>query len=250
MSRWRVAGWLALGALGCAGSQGTKPHDMSAARHRAAAGTEQAEAARHARRYDPAPPTCTRGGWDQGLESFGVCWTSTDNPTSQHQADAALHRALAEKHRAAAESLRDAEAAACAGIAEGDRVTSPFYHREDIVGAQKVEATVKRDGAQTTQLAGAKVVFRAVPGLTAQRLQGLVDCHMARAAALGHVVPGTEYCPLMLKGIRALVSSTKEGVALQVVSDDPATAEEIVHRVLPRKPDPPVHGRDASAQKR
>jgi hypothetical protein len=37
---------------------------------------------------------------------------------------------------------------------------------------------------------GAVISFRATPGLTAQWLQRVIDCHLARNAALGHTVGG------------------------------------------------------------
>jgi hypothetical protein len=160
-----------------------------------------------------------------------VCWTSEVNPTDQHKADAAEHHELAEKHRAAAQALRDAETSSSAGLDEPDRDTSPFYHREDIASVSKVERSVMKGRVQVSQLAGGKAVFRAVQGMTAEWLQRVVNCHTARAAALGHQVPEMSYCPLVLKGITATVSSTGDGFAIEVTSEDAATADEILKRM-------------------
>lgn len=53
----------------------------------------------------------------------------------------------------------------------------------------------------------------------------------ATRAALGHAVPEMSYCPLMLVGARAKVSSTGDGFAIEVTADDARTAREIWRRM-------------------
>ena len=74
------------------------------------------------------------------------------------------------------------------------------------------------------------MTFRAVQGMTAEWLQRLVDCHLARNASLGHVVPEMPNCPLVPNGAEAHVSSTGNGFAVIIQSSDPATAREILAR--------------------
>jgi len=208
----------------CAADPGTRPHDMSAAQHQAAAEQEETAAAGHDAQYDPAATkaeTQCKGR---------VCWTSRANPTDKHSADAQKHRELAAKHRAAGEVLKQAEAQACAGIDEEDRDVSPFYHREDIASVSPAEEQIKGGKGTTTRTSGARIVFRAVPGLTAEWLQREVDCHIARAAAMGHSMPDMEYCPLALKGVKAAVSSAGNGFAVEVTSADAQTVDEILKR--------------------
>ena len=50
--------------------------------------------------------------------------------------------------------------------------------------------TVKSGKSSTQKDVGATVVFRAVPGMTAEWLQRVVDCHLARAAAVGQAYRG------------------------------------------------------------
>src|SRR5699024_11191603 len=116
-----------------------------------------------------------------------------------HRKDAERHRKLAEKHRAASKALVDAEQRFCSGIPEADRDTSPFYHREDLRAVQGLknapDASDVYSGGATSAveiqqiekevvgpggLQGARVTFRAVPGMTAEWLQRVVDCHLAR----------------------------------------------------------------------
>ncbi|MCI0570459.1 MAG: hypothetical protein L0Y66_06885 [Myxococcaceae bacterium] len=108
---------------------------------------------------------------------------------------------------------------------------SPFEHVEDIASVE--ELIIRTGGPKvgpTAKLVGATVTFRAVPGMTAEWLQRVVDCHLARNAALGHVVPEMPDCPLVPKGVQAQVRSTGSGFAVEIRSDDPATAREILSR--------------------
>lgn len=213
--------------LGCASTPGARPHDMSEAQHQAAASNEEVAAASHGEEYDPAAK--------QTVEKCGpgkrACWTSIENPTAEHQRDAEKHRKMAADHRAAAQALRDAENQSCAGLSDEDRDMSPFYHREDIAEVKPHVAEVRVGNRQPTKkTTGADVVFKAVPGLTAEWLQRIVDCHIARASAVGHNMPEMDYCPLVLKNVTAQVSSTGTGFAVAVTSDNPETAKEIIRR--------------------
>src|SRR5690348_10038047 len=99
--------------LCCGGSsQGTEPHDMTAAQHEATAGHEQQLEAQHEQQYDPKAEEKSR----ECEPHHRGCWTSVTNPTQEHLDQAREHRELAEKHRAAAQALRDAEAQSCAGL--------------------------------------------------------------------------------------------------------------------------------------
>ena len=209
----------------CAADPGTQPHDMSAAQHEAMAKQEENASASHEAQHDPNATTSTTqcGG-------KGGCWTSTSNPTAQHAEDAKHHHELAQKHRAASAALASAETSACVGISDDDRDTSPFYHREDIESVAPLTEDVKTGKGVTKKQVGSTIVFRAVPGMTAEWLQRVVDCHMARAAAVGHEMPEMAYCPLELKGVKAKVTSTGSGFAINVSADDAATVAEIQKR--------------------
>ena len=113
------------------------------------------------------------------------------------------------------------------GITLIDRDSSPFSHAGDI------ESVVPARTAEVkgrSQLEGAVITFQAVPGMTAEWLQRVVDCHLARNAAIGHVVPEMPDCPLVPKGVEASVTSTGTGFAVRVRSDEPAVAKEILAR--------------------
>jgi hypothetical protein len=211
----------------CASTPGAQPHDMSAAQHEAMAAAEADAAAAHAAQYEPqasAPDPCIGGA-----KAYGGCWTSRRNPTAEHLDEAKKHEKMAADHRAASQALRDAEARACVGVSEADRDMSPFAHRDDITAVQP--ATVHISGKQPRDAnVGAIVMFRAVPGMTAEWLQRVVDCHLARNAALGHEVPEMPYCPLVPNYTTATVTSEGDGFAVFIASTNADSAREIGKR--------------------
>ncbi len=198
---------------------------MSAAEHQAAARSESSAAEAHADQKDPSAtpkqPLCSgRGG----------CWTSTASPTAQHSDAAKRHRDLAAKHRAASTALTDAEVRSCAGLSEEDRDMSPFAHKEDIQAVSPLTKETKSGKGSTSKEVGVTVVFRAVEGLTAEWLQRVVDCHLARASSVGHDMPEMGYCPLIPKGAEATVTSAGNGFAVNISAKDQATVDEIKKR--------------------
>jgi hypothetical protein len=106
---------------------------------------------------------------------------------------------------------------------------SPFYHREDISAVQPAYEHISGKHARD-QLVGAVVTFRAISGLTAEWLQRIVDCHVARNSAVSNDMPEMSDCPLVPKGISAKVSSSAEGFAVTIESQDPSTAKEVLRR--------------------
>ena len=198
----------ALVMAGCGG--GPNPHDTSIAGHERIAEQHEAEANAAQSRCAPGTP----------------CWKADDRDS------VATHREAAAQHRAAAASLRQAEATACVGLSDEDRSMSPFEHHADIAGVEAfTEPTAASSkGGATRRAAGATVTFRAVPGLTAEWLQRLVDCHLARNAALGHDVPEMPNCPLVPKDVVAHVHSSGAGFAVDIESENPDTAREILER--------------------
>ena len=200
---------------GCASTPGARPEEMSAAGHEHAAHIHAAEAA-------------TLEAGCNNLNA-AVCWTSVGHPTAETRLRAEQHRRMAADHRAASQALHDAEARACVGIPELDRDESPFQHREDIESVSPLYVPLSaKSGAQ--RLVGATVQFRAVPGMTAEWLQRIVDCHMARNAAMGYQMPEMAECPLMVKGATATVTSTGNGFVVRIEAQDYDAASAIRER--------------------
>jgi hypothetical protein len=221
---------------------------MSTAQHEREAEDHARAAEGHRGQFEPHPPKSRIGGrsrrrrwWRRDCFSAeasrtelrsDVCWTSVRNPTAVHLAAAEEHERRASSHRGASVALREAEARACNGIAPGDRDMSPFEHPDDIAS---VTALTRRESDPPSALPwertiGVVVTFRAVEGLTAEWLQRVVDCHLARNASLGHVVPEMPNCPLVPRGVEARVSSTGEGFAVAIRSADQSVAREVLSR--------------------
>lgn len=220
--------------VSCA-SSGTEPHAMTAAKHEETARNEEAASQEHQKQYDPSQTVAPQGG------SFGqyvgcpgspaaMCfpgWSSVRNPTESHLADARRHAELAARHRAASQELRGVEARTCNNISAGDRDMSPFYHREDIVS---VEPSTERTGRYGRRVVGAEVVFAALPGMTSEWLQRVVDCHLARNAVLGDDDKTMSYCPLAVPHTTAVVHSVGNGFAVDIRAIDDRSVKDVVSR--------------------
>ena len=221
-----IAGAATALVVACASTPGATPQDMSVAQHEAMAKRLDNSAAAHAgdpKQTDSRRMNCTGQPATGGGLMF-PCWSDDDT------ADAEKHRKMAADHRAAAKALRDAEAQACAGLSDADRDMSPFHHRADILSVEPLLSKAVSSRDQYTKREGAIVTFRAVPGLTAEWLQRIVDCHVARNAALGNDVPEMPYCPLVPKGVHATVSSVRGGFAIAIRADDVGGAEDVLRR--------------------
>ena len=207
---------------------GARPHDMSAAQHEREAKRETEAADRDAATYDPKARAVVQGCGPND----DVCWRSKRNPTAEFRRMAEEHQRAAAEHRAASGALRDVEDKACVGVANDDRDISPFERTEDIASIEPVteQRWAGRGRLRRTVTAGVRVVFQPVPGLTAETLQREVDCHLARAAVLGHNLPEMPNCPLVPKGAEAHVSATAQGLAVVVRADDLNAAADIAAR--------------------
>lgn len=228
-------------AAGCGPAAGTQPHAMSASQHEAAASQEQQAAESHGEQYDPEATVTKKKNCAvraAGKYSEVPCWTSETNPTEEHTKDSKHHQDLAAQHRAASETLRTAEARACSGVPDEDRDMSPFAHREDIRSVSALEEELRLGKSVARRMAGAEIVFQAFPGMTAEWLQRVVDCHLARNAAIGHEAASAEmaHCPLTLRGAQATVRSVTGGFAVAIRADDSDVAKEILRRAESMKP--------------
>lgn len=218
----RLSALVALFLTGCA-SSARRPVVMNAEVHSSAARDEAETAATHDARVGHEE-RASHGWCGRPLDTIGFCWTSLVSADSEHHRAAERHRQAAATHRGRSSALRAAEESACAGIAESERDQSPFSEREDILRVDVDERV------------GVTVVFRAVEGMTAERLQRVIDCHLARNAALGHEVPEMTYCPLVPAGVRADVRPAVGGFAVVLTTTDPAASAIVYERALALRP--------------
>jgi hypothetical protein len=199
-----------LSSIGCAEQS---PPKMGVEQHEEAAQAEQ----RAASAADP----CVSGRTPQDAP----CWTSHSSEIAEHE------RAAAEQQHVA--DLQRAEQQACADVSKEDRVQSPFSHREDILSVQPL---VMKPPDGVAREVGAVVVFRKIPNLTAQKLRDIVDCHLARNAALGVDRPDLAYCPLTVnplafKNLKVGVTERTDGFALTLETSE---NREVAHEILLR----------------
>jgi hypothetical protein len=211
-----------IGGLGCllvaCASRGLPPpaHHPSASEQDALAQAEEAAAREHLTAAKVKLGRCTAS-----LKTVDndTCWTPASDTNRQ---EATEHLRLAQEHRAASQALRDAEARACAGLSQNDRDVSPFAHVEDIVRVEPI--------GPGAHVEGARVFFGFVPGLSRPRFQQIVDCHVARADAVGHDMPEESFCPLVPPNVKALVRDASDGFVVDVTSDEPGAAREVLRR--------------------
>jgi hypothetical protein len=208
---------LALAAAECVGCAGARnPRDMSVAENQAAATADDKEA-------DSKLCAVPADAADNG-----PCWGAHSEQTRLEVAE--LRRKAAE-HRNAAAVLK-AEEEACSGVSEADRVQSPFSHQEDIVSVQPLLESLPQGG---TRQAGAVIVFRKVPRLTATVFQRIIDCHLARDAAFGFDARELEYCPLNVNPLefgklKATVVERAHGFAVKLDAEDEKVAQKVLAR--------------------
>lgn len=215
-----------LGLAACATA--VPEHHLSADQEQAVASAEQLQASRQESQFRPGAGRSTTTGCRGKGDIGGACWTSDENPTEAHLRLAARLRSEAARHRAISKALVAAEERRCAGLPEEDRDESPFDHLEDIDSVQPLFGPAK--GGASPPLLGATVRFRGRPGLTAAWLQRVMDCHLARTDALGHDLPDMPDCPMVPAAVRARVAAAGDGFAVDLSSEDPASAQEILRR--------------------
>ena len=181
--------WMAGFAMlaGCGGT-GTRPDDMSAPEHRAAALRAERRADDH--RNHAAVGAEPRQG------------------TSRHFAMSASFRARAAEHRAAAQALNGVESELCSGIPDAVRNTCPLMDHPIIL----VENTSE----------GVRVTYG---GVEAAELGRHARCHAAHGAAQGH--ESMAGCPLFRPSLQISTEPAAGGAVLDLRSADPAVRGEL-----------------------
>ncbi len=224
-----MSGFVALTLAACAGAPTAQNSEVVAEQHEQAAVKNDQLAVAQVAKYDPAArqnkgKCVVKGGREDG--DVEVCWSSVVNPTEDHLKKAQRYQKLAEAQRAASQKLRDAEGGACLGVSELDRDMSPFSHPEDVEAVAPLQTKVP-----PVRPEGALITFRATAGMTGPRLERLITCQLSRNACMDNNTPEMAYCPLVLKDVRASVTTTPEGLfAVAIRSDNPAIAQEVLKR--------------------
>lgn len=208
---------------------GARAHLAEAAQHEADAEALEERAAARERVARPERVVCgdqaladqsTSGGERLGVRA--PCWSGERGAIERQREMARQLRQDARAHRARARALIVAANAACAGMPEEELEHSPFDHHEDIA-AVSAELSYGR-------LVGARIRFKAVPGLDAGWLRRSLTCHQALAAAVGHEPTYMATCPAVLPASRFEVHDGPAGLVVVITADEWATALTIYGR--------------------
>ncbi len=214
-------------ALSACGAAGTSPHEMGADAHLSAAAVHERAAAEEERPRRAASldwRRCIRQG--RGL----FCSSMLRDSRAERERETERHRAFAALHRAASQALRDAESSACQGLS-GDDLDIPLLARShDIESVEPIYRSPSSQRMTADDLLGASLTLGAAAGLTLERLQRLLDCEVARNAALGHDNPGVQFDPLAVEGATAIASSSRDRLSVGITAPDTDAAWEILER--------------------
>lgn len=194
-----------LAAMGCA--HGTRPDDMTAEQHQAAAQKEESKAQREAATaYTNAPGA---NPMNAGIEPELYLYPQAGVP-QDHLADARRLQEHAREHEQAAAELQRYEEAECKGLAPSQRSTCPLMR--SIADVRDIDGGVR---------------IRFVDEGHASTALPRMRCHYAYARA--HGFSNSPDCALYIRGVD--FRQSPDARAIDVVSSDPKTTDEIRRRM-------------------
>jgi len=118
----------------------------------------------------------------------------------------------------------------CRGMSAPERSASALTRPDDVRSVQEIKPVTPASEAESpAQRWGARLMLRAQPGVTAEWLQRIAECHLATLAAQGG---GDARSPLDVKGASVVVRSVGDGFAVDVTAGDPASGKDILTRAL------------------
>jgi len=134
----------------------------------------------------------------------------------------------------ASPAARRSGALACQGLTDAERRAGAFVRPESIDDVRALRERPFAAGRSNAFLVlrGAVVSVRPEAGLTAERLQQIVDCHLAEASAVGYQVPGMKECPLALRGAAAVVRFDGAHLLVEIRAGEGQAAAEVWRRAL------------------
>jgi hypothetical protein len=137
--------------------------------------------------------------------------------------------------RASAQAPRPHDPMQCAGVPDVESNGSPLMNPQDIRAVQELRPASPVSETETVvPRGGARILLRAQPGMTAEWLQRIAECHMARIAVAN---PATlTLSPLDVKGALVSVQSTGDGFSIDITSPDLKVARVILSRAYAARP--------------
>ena len=196
--------------------QSADRHDKRAAEHdRAAAAVEGAPVPE---RFDCGDPNLNDQLTSGGLRvtTWQPCFDLSDEAAERHREVAMHERKLAQKDREAAARLAETERTACEGVPSRELGHSAFAHGKSIDHVEPMY--------EGSQLAGVRIVFKPVRGLTAAWVRGDIDCQRARWAVSGKDPTWMPSDPSLVDGVSIEVSDREGHVEVVVTTARPEQA--------------------------
>lgn len=201
-------------------------------------------AERESQRFQPGEYNCgdtvlmdqiQSGG--RPLTQWTPCFDAAEESMMHHQFLAAREREAARADRAGAQQLLKAEISACEGISPEEREHSVFAHRDAIS-----EIVPHYEGAQ---LHGVWVIFKPVPGMTADWVRQDIACHRARWALQGEPADLTPNDPTLVPNAQVQVADRAGHVEVLISTPVTSDAEIALARAHGQ---PPAEGEQAPTE--
>jgi len=119
---------------------------------------------------------------------------------------------------------------ACRGLHDAEQYVGLLTNRQDVLAVDEIKPEESMVESLTPdQRAGARILLAAGPGVTAEWLERIGECHIAENAARGYP-QGATLSPLDVKGAAVHVSSVGDGFAVDITSYNWKAAREILTR--------------------
>lgn len=228
---------LVVAAAGCGGSPPSlAPHPKGYAGHMETADIHSDRAEQH-RQAARAPDSArienyqcgdrfdmsdqlTSGG--QRIVPMVPCWDPVEEHAQRERAAARREDLLAKKERRTAAAMIETKLAACRGISDAEIGHSPFAHHREIAAVLP-----HHEGGA---IRGAIIVFKPVPGLTAEWLEQAIACHRAEFERLGEPPTYLSDDPTLVRGATATVSLHRGHLEVVIVTRDDVAAHVALGR--------------------
>ena len=152
------------------------------------------------------------------------CWDPAEEHAAHQRYLAAREHKLAQEARRSANHMVETELAACRGLSPQELEHSPFAHRREIAAVVPHRVT----GA----LRGVRVVWKPVPGLTADWMRSSIACHRARFERLGEPPIYFPEDPTLVARSTVTVEQRGNHVEVQIETADDMTGQVALERAL------------------
>jgi hypothetical protein len=150
------------------------------------------------------------------------CWDAAEELAEHRRFFAERESRLARAERRTAAHMVETELAACRGLSPRELEHSPFAHRREI--AEVIPHRV------TGTLRGVRIVWKPVPGLTADWMRRAIDCHRAQFERLGEPPIYFPEDPTLVARSTVTVEERDGHVEVEIEAADDMTAQVALAR--------------------